>query len=562
MHRLAAVVLLMGCEGVIRDVPPRTPIDPIDDPGCVTVPPPGVAPLTKLSTLQYRNTVRDLLAVSGLTALAAELAPRLDAVPDDSDVSFRTLDNRVTDQHLTAWFAVATGIGDSVETNPARLAALAGSCATAATLTPACATAFLERFGRRAWRRPLTPAELTSFAAFNDGQRPPAEAVRAMVIALLMSPRFLSHVEIDGAALGSELRLELSPFELAARLSYTYWQTLPDDALLDAAADGSLMTEAGYRAQVERVFADPRTKDTLWTFWREWLRLEKFTGFATNRPAFAALAAGEQLSWPDMADEVNALTQHYTFARGGTFGDLVASDVSVTRSAGLAHLYGVPAWSGTGEPPRFTNRGGLFQRAALLVDGLEQTNPFHRGAMTRRAFLCDPLPSPDPAALPPGSLDPPPFDPMQTTRKRFEAKVAGNGLCLGCHGSFSDLGYVLEQFDALGRHRTREKVFDESNGALLGELDVDARAVAKVELDDSSTVDGPAELTARMIESGKPQRCFSKTFATFALRREPLAGTGDHCAAVKLSGRALTIAEVFQGLAYEPSFKQRTVGEP
>ncbi|MBL8955779.1 MAG: DUF1592 domain-containing protein [Myxococcaceae bacterium] len=565
MRRLLPALLLAACEGTISDVKP--PVDPngpfpVIEPKCDVIPAPGVTPLAKLSTLQYRNTVRDLLGTSGLAALATELSTRLDAVPDDSDVSFRTLDNRVTDQHLTAWFEVARGIGDSIEATPARLTALAGSCAVAATLTPGCVNDFLNRFGRRALRRPLTATELTELSAFNDGVRRPAEAIRAMVIALLMSPRFVSHVEIDGAELGSARRLDLSPYELAARLSYTYWQTLPDDALLDAAADGSLATEAGYRAQVERVFADPRTKTTLWVFWREWLRLEKFTGFATTRPAFAALAAGERLDYTQMVDEVHALTDRYTFDAPGTFGDLVASDVSVTRSADLAKLYGTSVWNGAGEPPRFTNRKGLFQRAALLVDGLEQTNPFHRGAMTRRAFLCDSLPSPDPTTLPPGSLDPPPFNAMSTTRQRFEAKVAGNTLCQGCHGSFSDLGYVLEQFDALGRHRTKEKVFDEASGALLAELNLDTSAVAKVELGDLAVVSGPDDLTAKMISSGKPQRCFAKTFSTFALRREPVIGTGEHCSTLKLGARTLTMADVFRGLAYEPSFKERTVGEP
>jgi hypothetical protein len=378
----------------------------------------------------------------------------------------------------------------------------------------------------------------------------------------------LNHLEIDGEARGSEQLLQLSAFELASKLSYTYWQTLPDDALLDAAADGSLLTDAGFDAQLARVFADPRTEGTLWSFWSEWLRLEKFTGFATSRPAFAALAAGENIGAPghdhyrDMVQELHDLTQLYTFGRPGTLTDLVESDLSVTRSADLAHLYGVPAWSGAGPYPTLTGRKGLFQRAALLVDGLEQTNPFHRGALTRRAFLCDALPQPDPASLPPGALDPPPFDPMQTTRQRFQAKVAGNGLCQGCHGGFSDLGYVLEQFDALGRHRTREKVFDESSGALLAELDLDTTAVAKVLPDDLEPVQGPAQLSARMVASGKPQRCFAEKFTTFALRRDPRAGTGDRCTVQRLPAATGTLAEVFQGLARDPAFKQRTVGDP
>lgn len=571
-----ALLVLTACEGVIEVV---TPIGGSgggagggigkvkDDPACLMPLPPGVAPLTKLSALQYRNTIRDLLSASGLGTLTGELGTRLDAVPDDSDVSFRGLDNRVTDQHFRAWFEVAVAIGDAVEANPARLTALAGTCAGGATLSATCVDAFLNSFGRRAWRRPLTSAELAELRTWNDGTRRPAEAVRAMVIAMLISPRFLNHVEIEGQSLEGDRRLQLSAFELAARLSYTYWQSLPDDALLDAAASGALLTPDGYREQVARVFADPRTEATLWRFWSEWLRLEKFTGFATNRPAFAALAAGEQIGapghdhWRDMVDEVRDLTKLYTYGQPGTFEQLVDSDVSVTRSADVARLYGVAAWSGTGERPRLTGRKGLFQRAALLVDGLEQTNPFHRGAMIRRAFLCDPLPQPNPASLPPGALDPPPFNPMQTTRQRFQAKVEGNNLCQGCHGGFSDLGYVMEQFDGLGRHRTKEKVFDESSGALLAELPVDTTAVPFVWSDDERPVRGPAELNTRMLESGKPQRCFAQQFTTFALRREPTV-TGDKCIAQRLSADRATLAEVFEGLALDPAFQQRTVGDP
>lgn len=569
-----ALLVLTACEGLIADVRPIGGTGgggggstAIDDPACLTPLPPGVGPLKRLSALQYRNTVRDLLAASGLGPLAGELGTRLDSVPDDSDVSFRGLDNRVTDQHVRAYFEIAVAIGDAVESSPARLTALAGSCATAPTLTAACADDFLTRFGRRAFRRPLTPSELAELRTYNDGQRPPAEAVRAMVLAVLISPRFLNHLELEGQPLDSERRLQLSAFELASRLSYTYWQTPPDDALLDAAASGALLTEAGYREQVARVFQDLRTEATLRRFWSEWLRLEKFTGFATSRPAFAALAAGEHVGeaghehWRDMVDELHELTRLYTFDRPGTFAELVQSDVSVTRSLDVARLYGVPAWSGTGEYPRLTDRKGLFQRAALLVDGLETTNPFHRGALTRRAFLCDPLPQPNPASLPPGALDPPPFDAMQTTRQRFQAKVDGNNLCQGCHGGFSDLGYVMEQFDALGRHRMKEKVYDESSGALLAELQLDTTAVTRVWSDDERPVAGPAELTTRMTDSGKPQACFAQQFTRFALRREPVA-EGDRCLAQRLSPRSATLAEVFQGLAFEPAFQQRTVGDP
>ena len=119
---------------------------------------------------------------------------------------------------------------------------------------------------------------------------------------------------------------------------------------------------------------------------------------------------------------------------------------------------------------------GILQRAALLASSLEQTNPFHRGAFIRRSILCDNLPRPDPNSLPPGSLDPPPPSTAMTTRQRYAAKVDGNGLCQTCHASFSNLGYVMEAYDALGRFRTMEKVFDEQTGALLATLPIDTTA--------------------------------------------------------------------------------------
>ena len=249
---------------------------------------------------------------------------------------------------------------------------------------------------------------------------------------------------------------------------------MPDDALLAAADDGSLATDAGFQRQLDRVFADPRTHETLWEFWNEWFALDKFTGFSAQRPGFKALAEGEHIGeaghdhWKDMVQEVRDLTDLYAWKTEGSLEGLLTTDVSVTRSSDLAHLYGVQAWSGSGDYPRFTEgRAGVLQRAALLASNLEQTNPFHRGAVVRRAVLCDGLASPDPNALPPSSLDTPPLDPKTSTRKRFAAKVENNTLCSGCHASFSDIGYALEQFDALGRFRKAEKVFDEQSGKLL-----------------------------------------------------------------------------------------------
>ena len=402
-----------------------------------------------------------------------------------------------------------------------------------------------------------------------------AEAIRNVVVMLLMSPRFANHLELDGTPIsGREDYLALNPYEIASRLSYTFWQTMPDDALMAAAADGSLATDAGFTTQVDRVFADPRTRDPVWQFWTEWLRFESFTGFAAERPAFKALAAGEQVGvaghdhWGDMVREMRDLTDLYTWTQRGTFAELMTSDVSVTRSADLAKLYGVPAWSGSGEYPRFSDgsRRGILQRGALLASSLEQTNPFHRGALIRRAILCDNLPQPDPNSLPPGSLDPPPPSTAMTTRQRFQAKVEGNGLCQACHQSFSNLGYVMEAYDALGRFRTMEKVFDEQTGALVATLPLDTSAVPVVTAGDQRTASGPAQLNQMILESGKVEACLSANYFRYALRRDPTANGADACAfeAMRnnLGASGGPLADTFKKLAVDASFRRRRVGAP
>jgi len=528
----------------------------------------------KLSTLQYKNTVKDLLTRVGAAAVLPSIDGLLQSIPDDSLADgFRGLDNRTALEHVQGYFNVGRAVGDALAKDPALLSAVAGACTSEAALSATCVNGFLDRFVRLVYRRPLVDADRAEYAALNDGVRTPAQAIRAMVIVALSSPRFVHHVEIDGTALLTSADvLQLTAYEIASRLSYTFWQTMPDAELLGAADDGSLATDAGFKQQLERVFQDPRTQETLWSFWNEWFKLEKFTGFETTRPGLQALAAGENLGvaghdhYADMVQEVRDLTQLFTFTKTSTVADLLTTDISVTKSADLAHLYGVAPWSGSGDYPKVPagTRAGLLQRAALLVSNLEQTNPFHRGALIRRSVLCDALPQPDPNSLPPGSLDPPPASTAQTTRQRFQAKVEGKALCQACHGGFSDIGYVLESFDALGRYRTVEQIFDEKSGAKLAELPIDTSAVAKVTPDDVTPVATATELNQRLLMSQKVEACMAQRYFEFAVRRAASDGSLDSCVvqdlAAGLKDPAVGLSGAFRRLAQYSSFFQRKVG--
>ena len=199
------------------------------------------------------------------------------------------------------------------------------------------------------------------------------------------------------------------------------------------------------------------------------------------------------------------------------------------------------------------------------MSSLEQTNPFHRGSFIRRSILCDSLPQPDPNSLPPGSLDPPPPSTAMTTRQRFAAKVDGNGLCQTCHASFSNLGYVMESYDALGRFRTMEKVFDEQTGALKATLPLDTSAIPQVIAGDMRPVSGPAELNQRMLESGKVEACLSANYFRFAMRRDPTRDSADACTYEAVRGSLTSgdpLAAAFRGIAAGAGFRRHKVGAP
>lgn len=536
---------------------------------------PGVTPLLKLSTVQYKNTVRDLLTASGAGSMLSDLEAALDSVPDDSiGDSFRALDDRISLEHVQAYFNVGVAVGNALAANAELRASVAGACAMQAAISDDCAQSFVERFAQLAYRRPLAVSEVAELTELSDGQRTPAETVRAIAIVVMSSPRFVNHVENDGQAIGSDELLQLSAYEIASRLSYLFWQTMPDEELFAAAADGSLATETGFSVQLDRVFHDDRTRETMWQFWNEWLRLEKFTGFETTRPGFEALAEGEQIGeaghehYADMVQEVRDLTELFTFERVATMADLLETDESVTQSPDLARLYGAEPWSGSGAYPHMPagTRAGLLQRAALLVSNLETTNPFHRGALVRKSLLCDPLAQPDPNALPPGSLDPPPVTSDQTTRERFQAKVEGNATCNACHSQFSAIGFALESFDALGRYRTTERVFDEQTGEQLAELSIDGSGITRISAGDEMPVMDAAELNERIVQSEKVEACVAQKYFSFALRRTPTAESIDACTVDDLTAAlkdpATGLSEAFARIARQSSFFMRKVGAP
>ncbi|MGB8328666.1 MAG: DUF1592 domain-containing protein [Polyangiales bacterium] len=541
------------------------------------------ASLHRLTKEQHRRTVEDLLT----RFLGADASPVLDAIepvygiipddPADLDVgelvgsTFSRMSQNVGELHVRGYYDVATTAADAIVQDDFRRTALFGGCIDEATDDhSACVGAFIDSFGLWAMRRPLTDDErgffLDSIYADDgrDYEATPA-ALRDLLIAFLASPNFLYSVETEGTEIEDGL-YELDAFELASRLSYHFWNSMPDDELFDAAIDGSLLTDAGYAAQVERVYGDERTRGTFEAFFYEWLSLyrtgDPFGGVSGGSAQKTAFIEGYDVS-PElrnnMIEEVLAMTEYYR--QNGTFTDLFTSSASFARTEDLAAIYEVPPWDGAESLIEFPSpeRLGLLGRAALLSAATVYTHPILRGVRIREDFLCDEL------GLPPAAVDGAPNEVTSriTTRERIEA-LTSPGSCSGCHQFINGLGFPLEAFDSLGRERNQEMIIDTEGAVSMLPVDV----VAMPFIDDSSdvrTVSGLAELVEELLGSGKLQSCFARHYVRFTLGLSADPSNGGDPETIEALSEELAsnaaLADVFKRIAFLPAFKQRLRGD-
>jgi hypothetical protein len=500
----------------------------------------GPAPLRRLTRDQYVNSVTDLLADAapqGASELRGNSVVAGATLPSDERVGpFRS--NVVAPPSGLDVQQLMESAERVADTAASRAGAVLG-CAPATDGLERCAEAFLDGFGRRAFRRPLHPEEraryrrlfLEAAAAPPAPARPArraaaekevpgeaaiagraAEGVRAVVRALVQSPAFLLHTREDGPPAGPDV-VRLGPHALASRLSYFLWASAPDDALLSAAARGALDTPEGLRAEARRLLDDDRARRGLVAFHLQWLGVEDVASVQKQAKLFpdwkgavggAALGTAFRVETERFVDGV---------VRGGLGGGRLEALLSAPQSfldGPLFALYGVapPAAASPDRPVALDPR----QRAGLLTQGsvlayhahATQSSPVARGVLIRRHVLCQDLPDPPPDV----DSTPPDPDARLTTRERFE-EHRESGVCGRCHKLIDPIGFGFEAYDAIGRFRQTEndKPVD-ATGTIVGTDDLDG------------DFDGAVDLARRLAGSRQVRRCYVRQWFRFALGRE------------------------------------------
>jgi hypothetical protein len=539
---------------------------------------PAPATLRRLTMTQYRNTITDLVSwatgsasagqgvMSSVTAQLGELPDdHREVVPQDLHGSYRRLDQSLQQVHVDATYDVAVAVGAALTTS-SRLGAVVGSCATDSSTSndASCLDSFIKTFGARALRRPLTSDEVDFYkSAYGSSTTASAAAYADLIGVFLTAPELLYFVEHGGNAVAGQSNVfDASAYELASRLSYQLWQTSPDDALLAAAADGSLLTDAAYRAQIARMLADPRARPALDEFFADWTKADDLPALDAKNgdPVFKAFAGNDLPNAglrQAMIDDVLGLLDHYTWTAPAGVASLFTSDLSFARDSRLAKIYGVPAWDGSAAPPALPagERPGLLTRALFLSTGSANTRPIMKGVYIRKTILCDDIPPPPPGA----NAKPPDLMPGMTTRESVEAVTEMPGtVCEACHGPvINPLGFATEGFDALGRFRTAQTLYD-ATGAVIGSKPVDTTSVPQVSAGDPTASGGPSDLMALIVASGKVEACLSRNFFRFTYARWE-DDTADGCAledarAALASGK---LTDLVTAVLLSPQFRRR-----
>ncbi len=315
------------------------------------------------------------------------------------------------------------------------------------TAEDACAKDFVSRFGKRAFRRPLSQDEQRRYEglAFRDADR--KKGVRLALRAMLGSPAFLYRSEL-GEKKGAFY--SLTPWETASAMSYGVLGTMPDDALFAAAERGDLATQAGREKEARRLLATPRAREHMGTFALQWVGADKIGEIEKQASLFPDDSPELRAS---MREETKRFFSHVMFDGSHKASELFTANYTFVDSA-LAKHYGMAAPGKPFDKKEYadTSRSGLLGHASVLATTAhsDQTSPIRRGLFVRRNLLCQELPPPPPNA---GGV--PKIDPAATTRDRF-AQHTANPFCASCHQHIDRVGFGFEKLDALGRVRDSE----------------------------------------------------------------------------------------------------------
>ena len=462
----------------------------------------------RLSHLQWDNSVRDLLLMDA----SPDLSKNFQADPSGSVFNNNSALLKVS---ANLWFDyrnAAETMALRVSTTPALLLKLVpASTPTDPTLR---GKAIVTPLVRRAFRRTPTATEIEKLVELyknglklSDNKDATAAGVEAVVTAVLQAPQFLYRTELgDGSA---DVEVKLNAFELASRLSYAVWNSIPDGALLKAAETGDLLKEEGLKKQIQRLVADKKGEDTLALFHNKAFNVDKFVAGDKDKKLFP--------KWPaDLGDafkkEAELFFREAVITNNGGLKEILTAPYTFVNDK-TAPLYGVTAPNGTNfgkvdlDPKQ---RSGLLTQIGFLASKAhaDEPDPIHRGTFMVGEMFCTQL-----AAPPVTGEVPPPSATLKTLRERVVSLTSAPS-CAVCHATMiNPAGFAFEHFDATGAWR------DTENGQPINA----AAEYTFFGADGKIMFDGAADFVSKIVTKKAPHLCYVTKAVEMLYGRRPNA---------------------------------------
>ena len=419
------------------------------------------------------------------------------------------------------------------------------SCAARADR--ACAQQFVESFGRRAFRRPMTTQDVERYLKLYDETARHlgfTEGVRDVLTAMLVSPHFLYRMELGTVDAQTGVCV-LGSYELANELSYMIWGTMPDEPLMAAAQAGELDTPEGLAAQAQRMLKDERGKLAFRDFVFKWMHLDRFTSVVRDANTYPEFDNDVRTR---MLAEAEAFVDG-VYAQGqGSLRELFTARER-SLDATLAGFYGLQVpQDGQRHPVTLAeDRAGVLGLGAFLTThaGGDRSSPVHRGALVRERLLCQELPPPPPAL----NINEGAIDPNLTTRERF-AKHSQDAACAGCHRLVDPIGFVFEGYDGVGRQRD---VYER------GGAPVNTRGAIIASRHSDGPLQGLGSLSQRMASSPDAPSCFTQqaVYYRYGVRDAFEHGCTIEVLEDRFTRGDLSFEALIQAMTQTPHFRQR-----
>lgn len=486
-------------------------------------PQPGDSPLRRLTNAEYRNTLEDVgLPRDEIDRATANLPS------EPISLGFRNGARTLNVDSLLAQEYARVARTFSNRLSP--------KCADGDTERQ-CAAAFAVDLGRQLHRRPLSAEQTEAYVALYDAASAGGDgfgtAIAWMVEAMLQSPHFLYRVEIpEGTA------TRVTGYEMASRLSYTFWQSPPDEALLSAAEAGELETDVGIEQQARRLLSSGRAL-RVYEFFEQWLDLDELTVLARDPDLYPGLPSNLPAL---LRAESRAFVEGLLQRGDGALSELLTAEYTFANAA-LAEHYALDGPEGNvfERIPAPGRRGILTQGMLAVQDASTRTSIVRRGLKIRTDFLCQTVPAPpDDVDL---TLDGIGAELSQVERLALHRQ---NASCAGCHQLMDPLGVAFENFDAVGRFRAQDEY-----GA-----PVDTSGEFVLTMDIDGPVDSVSAVALALASSREMEQCYLMQNFRFFFGRE--AKAADLCSQAQLtehfqaSGQGL--ADLFIGLTKTDAF--------